>query len=116
MITYIERDESGKVVAETQMTVIRHTNDKGQLHCDDGPALEWPDEARFWYRNGKLHRENGPAIEWATGAKEWYRDGKHHRDDGPAIELPGGKQSWSLYGEQLSEQEFLSQASKRRVG
>ena len=29
-------------------------------------------EDKFWYLNGNLHREDGPAIEWADGRKEWW--------------------------------------------
>ena len=27
---------------------------------------------KFWYKNGELHREDGPAIEYANGNKFWY--------------------------------------------
>ena len=49
-------------------------NDK--LHCEDGPAIEYPDGSKYWYLNGKLHREDGPAIEYADGTKVWYLNGK----------------------------------------
>ena len=43
--------------------------------------------SREWYdKKGELHREDGPAVEWNDGTKEWYRHGKLHRVDGPAIE------------------------------
>jgi len=41
---------------------------------------------KFWYKNGELHREDGPAIEYANGNKFWYKNGELHREDGPAIE------------------------------
>lgn len=28
-----------------------------------------------WYNNGELHREDGPAVEWPYGSKEWYLNG-----------------------------------------
>lgn len=28
-----------------------------------------------WYLNGELHREDGPAVERADGTKEWCLDG-----------------------------------------
>jgi len=31
-----------------------------------------------------LHREDGPAVEWYNGSKEWYKNAKLHREDGPA--------------------------------
>ena len=36
----------------------------------DGPL------GKSWYRKGKRHREEGPAVEFADGRKEWYRHGK----------------------------------------
>ena len=64
----------------------------GQLHREDGPAVEWANGDKFWYRNGQLHREDGPAEEWADGDKFWYRNGQLHREDGPAVERPYGGQ------------------------
>ena len=29
-----------------------------------------------WWLNGNLHREDGPAIERPNGAKEWWLNGK----------------------------------------
>lgn len=53
----------------------------GELHREDGPAIEHPDGIRKWYLNGKLHREDGPAIERLDGSKEWYLNGKRHREE-----------------------------------
>ncbi len=61
------------------------------LHRLDGPAIEYADGSKFWYKEGKCHRENGPAVEYNNGDKFWYKDGKHHRLDGPAIERVTGK-------------------------
>jgi len=30
---------------------------------------------KFWYFNGDIHREDGPAIENANGDKEWLFNG-----------------------------------------
>ena len=30
------------------------------------------DGTKHWYLNGNLHREDGPAIEYANGTKYWY--------------------------------------------
>jgi hypothetical protein len=97
-------------------------NEKGKLHRDDGPALEFPyvGGTRAWYRNGKRHRdgapaiedkygvcwyhndkldrEDGPAIETTNGYKYWYRNGQYHRDGGPAIEDPDGNKFWWRHG------------------
>ena len=78
----------------------------GQLHREDGPAIERADGSRWWYLNGKVHREDGPAVELANGVCEWYLNGKFHREDGPAIERSNGDRSWWVDGERLTEAEF----------
>ena len=54
------------------------------LHREDGPAVEYTDGFKAWYKNGARHRENGPAIEGYDGSKYWLINGKAHREDGPA--------------------------------
>ena len=39
--------------------------------CDNGD--------RFWFLNGELHREDGPAVEYVSGTKHWYLNGERHR-------------------------------------
>src|SRR5690606_6887315 len=70
----------------------------GQLHREDGPAVEDVNCNKYWYIKGKLHRENGPAIEDAYGYKAWYMDGKRHRENGPAIEDSYGYKAWYMHG------------------
>lgn len=71
----------------------------GELHRDDGPAIEDTDGARReWCREGKRHREGGPAIEKSDGTRMWYQNGKRHRDEGPAVEHPDGTWSWWRHG------------------
>jgi hypothetical protein len=67
---------------------------------------------KHWYINGNLHREDGPAIEYANGDKEWYIDGKFHREDGPAIEYVNGDKYWYINGEELTEEEFNQRINK----
>jgi len=85
------------------MTVIDNTkiwrNKKGEHHREDGPAIEYADGDKHWYKNGKLHREDGPAVEFADGTKQWYKNGKRHREDGPAIEWASGVKEWWLNGQ-----------------
>jgi len=64
------------------------------------------DGDRFWYLNGQLHREDGPAIEWTNGDRWWYLNGELHREDGPAVEWASGTRKWYLNGTQLTEAEF----------
>ena len=70
----------------------------GNLHREDGPALEYPHGTKKWYLNGKYHREDGPALEWSDGTKKWYLNGKYHREDGPALEYANGRKEWYLNG------------------
>jgi len=64
---------------------------------------------KHWYLDGNLHREDGPAVEFADGTKYWFLDGKIHRLDGPAVELANGTKHWFLDGEEInckSQEEF----------
>ena len=61
---------------------------------------------RHWYRHGQLHREDGPAVEYINGSNIWYLNGKPHREDGPAIEWSNGSKEWYLNDEILTESEF----------
>ena len=68
--------ESGLTRSVAENGTITYQNDQGQLHREDGPALETLDGMRYWCRNGKWHREDGPAIDYGDGQKSWYVDGK----------------------------------------
>jgi len=61
-----------------------------------------------WYKEGTsiLHREGGPAVEFANGEKHWYKNGKFHRTDGPALEWIGGENHWLIEGVEYTEAEF----------
>jgi hypothetical protein len=61
---------------------------------------------RSWCLNGNLHREDGPAIEKISGTKFWYLNGKLHREDGPAIEYYEGNKRWYLKGIRYNEEQF----------
>jgi hypothetical protein len=50
-------------------------NSQGQVHRDNGPAIEFAHGGCSWMINGLAHREDGPAIEYATGEKYWYING-----------------------------------------
>ena len=90
-------DESGKIIYNTHRTksddvtktidkfgTIVYKNSKGELHREDGPAVELTDGTKYWMINDQYHREDGPAIENANGDKHWY-----------------------LNGEQLTQEEFI---------
>jgi len=86
-------------------------NKEGELHREDGPAIEYHDGTKIWYRCDKFHREDGPAVEYPSGRKEWWIDGKLHRLNGPAIIQPNGDKSWYINGIKLTEQEFIDSTS-----
>ena len=80
----------------------------GNLHREDGPAIEWTDGTKAWWLNGKCHREDGPARVWPNGRKEWYVNGQLHRVDGPAIEYANGDKEWWLDGKKYTEEQFIA--------
>lgn len=51
-------------------------NSKGQLHRVDGPAVEYIDGYKVWFRKDRVHRLKGPAIEYHDGTRAWYYYGK----------------------------------------
>ena len=66
------------------------------------------DGTRIYYNNaGELHRDEGPAVEWDDGTKIWYQNGQLHRIDGPAIDYASGPKAWYINGVRLTEAEFL---------
>jgi len=135
-------DKSNKEIYmnETKMYIDKdgtkvYTNSKEKLHKLDGPAIEYVDGSKFWYKKGKCHRNGGPATELANGDKYWYKEGKWHRDDGPAyesvnrtkfwykeglrhridgpaIEYSNGERHWWVLNQYLEEKEFNSWISR----
>ena len=69
----------------------------------------WPNGTKSWWLNGELHREDGPAIEYSNGTKLWYLNGELHREDGPAVEYSNGHKEWYLNGKELTEKEHQEQ-------
>jgi hypothetical protein len=100
----------------------------GDLHREDGPAVEGDDGQKQWWVDGKLHRVGGPAVvtpwgdeQWCENGhthrddgpavtseshKSWYRHGRRHRVDGPAVETKDGRDEWWVNGRKLTEDEF----------
>jgi hypothetical protein len=69
-------------------------------------------KTKRWYLNGNLHREDGPAVEYADGTKHWYLNDNLHREDGPAFEWADGTKEWWLDGEELTEAGFNAKMKK----
>ena len=86
----------------------------GDLHREDGPAIEYSDGRKQWWVNGQRHREDGPAIEGVNGDKEWYLNGKRHKEDGPAVEGADGHKYWYLNGKRYTKKEYKEEISKRK--
>ena len=68
-----------------------------------------------WYKDGQLHREDGPAVEYEDGEVQWYKDGQLHRDDGPAIEYAYGYKEWWLNGVLHTEKKFNQWLAKKKL-
>lgn len=83
-------------------------NRTGELHRENGPAMEWANGDKEWYIHDQLHRENGPAREYANGYKAWWVHGKLHRNDGPAIMLVSGDKEWWFRDKYYEQLEFLN--------
>ena len=50
-------------------------NKEGQYHREDGPAIEYSNGTRIWFKNGLKHREDGPAIVWEDWTHRYYLNG-----------------------------------------
>ena len=55
----------------------KYHNSAGHLHRTDGPAIEYPNGAKFWVQNNLLHRTDGPAVEYFNGELQWWIHGEH---------------------------------------
>jgi len=88
-------------ICETDEDGNKHWLLNGELHREDGPAVECANGDKCWYLNDKLHREDGPAVEYPNGSKHWYLNGELHREDGPAIEWASGYKEWYVDGKQI---------------
>ena len=75
-------------------------------HRVGGPAVEFGDGQKEWYKDGVRHRKDGPAVEYCNGYKAWYRYGKYQRNDGNAVEDVHGYRAWYINGEELTEEEI----------
>ncbi len=77
------------------MNIIK-ANHSSEIPKNFTGIVEWPNRTKYWYKEGNLHREDGPAIDYLDKEKHWYKEGKRHREDGPAVELICGTKRWYL--------------------
>ena len=90
----------------------------GELHREDGPAVEWSDGGEEWYLNGQRHRTDGPAVIFTDGTKSWWLNGNRHRDDGPAVIFADGSKEWWLNDKEYTEKKYnklMSQAVAKQL-
>ena len=87
----------GEVVCKMDKYCKKHFLN-GELHRENGPAIEYASGGEEWFLNGKKHRVDGPAAVDSFGNKYWYFDNKLHRVDGPAIEGANGTKAWWQHG------------------
>ena len=50
---------------------------------------------KAWTLNGELHREDGPAIEWSDGTKKWWINGKEIDLEQVIKDHPEGYGPWT---------------------
>jgi hypothetical protein len=84
----------------------RYYNSAGDLHRDEGPAVEYVDKSKQWYQTGLCHRDVGPAFITARGTRKWAINGRLHRTDGPAIEWSNGGREWWINGVEYTKNEY----------
>ena len=91
----------------TKFYYIKGTN---IYHRLDGPAVEYTNGDKIWYKEGKYHRLDGPAIEWADGSKSWYKEGFTHRLDGPAVVDSDGYIEYWIEGKYIPNVNSIEEA------
>ena len=43
---------------------------------------------KYWRLNGELHREDGPAVEYVAGSNWWYLDCESYNEAEHTAEMP----------------------------
>ena len=90
---------------------IQWVDENGELHRNNGPAIEYKNGKTVWYIHGMIHRTNGPAVEFKHDGggiqQEWWIKGKLHREDGPAVIKKNGKKEYWKHGEEYTEEEYI---------
>ena len=81
-------------------------NSAGQLHREDGPAIEYANSNKEWWQNDQRHRTDGPAMTHTDGFSVWFQNGLRHRTDGPAVEYADGSKEWWLNGKRCTKQNY----------
>jgi hypothetical protein len=57
------------------------------LHCDDGPAIEFPNGEKWYLKDNQLHRKDGPAIVRLNGHVEYWEHGKQIKTEVVSLDV-----------------------------
>ena len=68
-----------------------------------------------WFKDGELHREDGPAMEYTNGDKYWFINDKYHREYGPAIEYHDGCKEWFINGTKYTKKEYKQKMRLKKI-
>ena len=75
----------------------------------------YDDRTEWRNLDDELHRENGPAMEYVNGDKYYWKDGLLHRLDGPAQEAASGSyKAYFIEGKWYTEEQFLATIEKMK--
>lgn len=77
--------------------VVKYTR-KGELHREDGPAVNYLDGTGMWFVGGQKHRVGAPAVITSEGHQEWWMDGTLHNSEGPAVTSNTTLKEWWVNG------------------
>lgn len=76
----------------------------GQLHRENGPAVEWPGKYEEWWLYGKKHRIGQPAVSNGYGYEAWWENGERHREHKPAVIMESGDVEYWYKGRLVTKQ------------
>lgn len=77
MIIYTPEQLCKKLLPDQGYMYYFKGDDIFRIKDTSGMKNQWAD--------GQLHREDGPAVEWADGSKSWWVDGKYLREENIGI-------------------------------
>ena len=100
-------------ITENEVTGQKVYMKNGELHHDDGPAIELPDGTKKWYLEGKEYtkeeydqlsiKKDVFKITYKKDGVYYSKNGLLHRADGPAMVLNYGYKAWYIDGKRHRE-------------
>jgi hypothetical protein len=81
-------------VTQERLEMKVETDKNGTIWCSDD--------------DGNFHNPNGPAVVWKGGPYSYWIHGRRHREDGPAERWYDGEVAYWLNGEHLTFTEFFA--------